>query len=558
TSHLQLLSNAHEAREEHKPSPAHASPDSLAGNSPQAQHGLSASGSWDLSDWPLVRSADPLSQPSATPPNLHSFPASAFSNLKVSTALNSRYWLLSSSVSFLLFSRTSNDPFEKLSLMSSRSVLDDADQDDNPAEITAAACFPMFLPSNPNKPQICVAIGYSTGNFHLYNEDSILILSQFLHPSPILSISLRAALEPIHSEPLKNNSINDQVISNTDDELNILFDDRTLVEINGSSLWLAIRMSSSQNPDPPSLTYSKKEFKSQQSITEIVSFGPITTSGYEPSKLGSLITSKYKSENSGSIAGFSYNPVYIGFGKNPMISFYSSPSTPRTFSTLVSFATTGLSSVTTAVFSFAKSFWGISSEPAPPLPLNLQSQPEFAPASSVAALFSLSDPASQRCIKALTLSSPSPAGKRGGQQQRWAAATDSLGRVLVVDLLEGEVVRLIKGVRGAQTAWMESEKGILVLAVYSARGTLEVWAVRGARRIAKANVGIGLRLIQVAVGDETIGSAIARGEPVLGVGCTGGPAAVMRMCKQGLGKAAVEALLLNPEGEFKKVVLDWD
>lgn len=89
-----------------------------------------------------------------------------------------------------------------------------------------------------------------------------------------------------------------------------------------------------------------------------------------------------------------------------------------------------------------------------------------------------------------------------------AAATDSLGRVLLLDLQAGPlcVTRLWKGYRDAEVAWVDgpaaSEAGAeacppLCLAIHAPHrnGLLEVWSMRHGPRVGKLRCGVNCRLL---------------------------------------------------------------
>eukprot|EP00842_Homolaphlyctis_polyrhiza_P005708 jgi/Hompol1/6138/HPOL_000507-RA len=86
--------------------------------------------------------------------------------------------------------------------------------------------------------------------------------------------------------------------------------------------------------------------------------------------------------------------------------------------------------------------------------------------------------------------------------------SDSLGRVMVMDTDEGEIIRIFKGVRDAQIGWIQvadTDAGInkpvhLVLAIYAVRGVLELFLMRHGQRISILNVGSGMRLVQSSPG----------------------------------------------------------
>ncbi|KAJ3127588.1 Rab3 GTPase-activating protein non-catalytic subunit [Nowakowskiella sp. JEL0407] len=464
-------------------------------------------------------------------------------SIKIKTCLCGRYFLFANRDSFMLLKREKTQ-FEVLCKKSKEPEEID--------EISAAECIPLYSPSTPNEPRILIAVGYTSGKLILFNEDGDQISTQHLHPSALISITLRGAPN-IHS-------LDTNIASDTDDELILLFADRVIVEINGTSLWLALRMNNGVGSDSTSLTYSKKEFRTQQSISQVVSLGPLFSFGLQPANLGSVVANKLgAAEGSKNVSGLLYNQLYIGVGKNPMISFYSSSTNSRTFSTIVSFATSGLSTVTSAVFSFAKSFWN---EPASQTsvaasqnsPTSAISQsPNFAPATQVPSIFSLSDPSSHRNINDVSLSPQDPRTHRS----KWAAVTDSLGRVMVIDLTEGEVVRMIKGVRGAQTVFLEKKikgKREVLLAVYSKRGALEIFGMRYSKRIAQMHVGVGMRMLQCCVEDCGVVGAVYHGESVLGVGCAGGSKVFQKLGNW--KKDAIGVILIAANGDVKNIQLN--
>jgi Rab3 GTPase-activating protein regulatory subunit N-terminus len=96
-----------------------------------------------------------------------------------------------------------------------------------------------------------------------------------------------------------------------------------------------------------------------------------------------------------------------------------------------------------------------------------------------------------------------------------AALSDSLGRVSVLDISEGEIVRMFKGIRNSQCSWISSleppierpevKRGnqmrmIVYLAIYAPRGVLEVYHMRYGRRVGAFNVGAGIRVVESAHG----------------------------------------------------------
>ena len=86
-----------------------------------------------------------------------------------------------------------------------------------------------------------------------------------------------------------------------------------------------------------------------------------------------------------------------------------------------------------------------------------------------------------------------------------AAATDSFGRVILIDMLKGIAIRIFKGYRDAQIGWIcvddetedkNNKRYALYLIIYAPRrGLLEVWGSQQGIRVAAFNVGKESKLI---------------------------------------------------------------
>jgi hypothetical protein len=86
-----------------------------------------------------------------------------------------------------------------------------------------------------------------------------------------------------------------------------------------------------------------------------------------------------------------------------------------------------------------------------------------------------------------------------------AALTDNLGRIIVLDTDQGQIIRVFKGMRDAQVAWLpyqlpESSQTFLLLVAYSNRGVLEIFLMRDGRKILAVPTERDLKLIQVGYG----------------------------------------------------------
>ncbi|KAH6585141.1 hypothetical protein BASA61_007064 [Batrachochytrium salamandrivorans] len=389
--------------------------------------------------------------------------------------------------------------------------------------ITACLCIPLYIPSKSGKSYIsmAIAIGYSSGFLRVFDKNGNSIISQQLHTSSVQSIKIRTIVSFETHET---------------DEILICYSDKHAISIDGTSFWMAAR--SGQMTDDgvdrnraivQSLAYKKWSFQSQEQIVDMISCGSAPNSTFSPPQFNSL-TGEYSPVN--------YTASYVGVGR-PMVGLYATTAISRSLlSGLVSSKVT--TAVTSAVFSFAKTLWNAPGQL--PLSNSHSEEPPISkiPATVVPAVLVLNDPSRQ--VQYITqeptsITSPRPT---------LAVMSDSLSRVLVLDTDEGEIIRMFKGIRDAQTAWIQiadpdiSQRNpvLLILAIYSPRGVLELHLMRYGQRICIANVGVGMRLVQSNSG--VLGGMYWR----LNDPKDTGPLA--------------NCFLLSPNGAMRKIVLDYD
>ncbi|RUS29918.1 hypothetical protein BC938DRAFT_480070 [Jimgerdemannia flammicorona] len=396
--------------------------------------------------------------------------------------------------------------------------------------------------------------------------------------SPVLAIKLRTP-PPVIKLPPRT-----QAPATDDEEITILFDGGRVVSIDGQSLWMVLRVCEGQRESgidvtrgPMSFTYKKWSFQGQQDILDVVSCGPSTSSAsHTTSGLPNSLTS-YPFTSSATAR-------YIAVGARPMLSYYTTNDSSRPLLSAVSAATMVVSKVTSAVFSFARSWWSGPSNLRPNLPAGDQPVPaqfipapppvQIAPATPITAVLSLAD--SNRRILHILLSPPTISSAR----HPLAVTTDSLGRVMLLDIEEGEMIRMFKGVRGAVCGWVEvleadlkskqpntNEDGdkkkeprpsthttnhqrvLLFLVIHSPRrGIVEVYQMRHAHRVGIFHVGVGWRL--VACGGEPLGSAYVGTER---------RRAAARLAEEKVGRQAsglATCLLVGPNGEIRRVEIE--
>jgi hypothetical protein len=159
--------------------------------------------------------------------------------------------------------------------------------------------------------------------------------------------------------------------------------------------------------------------------------------------------------------------------------------------------------VTSAVFSLAKSFWTGNTNDALPPSSNRAIEEKM---QSLDPVLSLLD--TYRKIICISLSPPSPMTGR----PQLAGLSDSLGRVMLMDLDEGQIVRMWKGLRSAQLGWLEiiennsllplvhgTCRKILLFVIYSPkRGILEVYRMWNGGRVCSLNIGAGCTIVNAA------------------------------------------------------------
>ncbi|KAJ3169908.1 Rab3 GTPase-activating protein non-catalytic subunit [Geranomyces variabilis] len=359
-------------------------------------------------------------------------------------------------------------------------------------DITAMLCLPLFVPSTvrsrPASISLLIVVGFRSGCFKIYDETGSVCMSHLLNPSSIISIKLRAV-----------SAVSLVVGAEPDaDEVLIVHDDKTAVSIDGPSLWMAVKVVAGHREigeytEQPSLTYSKWTFSQQREIKDLVSFGPAGATVIAPAAFN---------PTSGTFAETRQSARFIGVGR-PMITFYGTSVSRQSYS-LKNVASKVSQAVTSAVFSFAKTVWthtpsSLTGATTPHHTAPPAAEAAVPPPILVPPICTLSDP--QRRVLTITLS---PACPHTGKTPL-AALTDNLGRVLLVDVEEGEIIRIWKGMRDAQCAWQqvwseETGRVQLMLVIYTARGVLEVFRVRHGPRVSAVFVGQDMRLVQTAVG----------------------------------------------------------
>ncbi|KAG0165574.1 Rab3 GTPase-activating protein non-catalytic subunit, partial [Apophysomyces sp. BC1015] len=388
--------------------------------------------------------------------------------------------------------------------------------------------------------QIFVMVGYSTGWMRVYSKTGALLTAQLLERTPILSIKMRTPPPVFKMSP--------HITTNEDEEITILFEGNKVVSIDGQSLWMVLRVCDGQRESAidasrmqTAFSYKKWEFLEQDGIRDVVSLGP------SPEQGQSTLLDHHTTISTHAFPTMATSR-YIAVGTNPMLCYYATTESSRPLMSAVSMASYVVSRVATPMLSFAKSWWAgpntplsRPTSPAPYVPDMPAPPSHIEPATPIPAVLKSSD--SYRRITHISLCPPTISAQR----HTLAATSDVLGRVILWDVLEGEMVRMWKGVRDAVCGWVEvldQGRVLLFLVIYATRrGMLKVFQMRHGRQVGAFHLGSGWRLIPC--GREPLGSSMVSIER-------------RKMAMQngdnecgGLAKC----LLIGPDGEVRNVVI---
>ncbi|KAF9913139.1 Rab3 GTPase-activating protein non-catalytic subunit [Linnemannia zychae] len=459
---------------------------------------------------------------------------------------------------------------------------------DSPLDaITTVLCLPLYVPRS-NQSQVYVVLGYKSGMIRIFNEIGQLVVVQQLHHTPVVSIKARVGTG--------------RVPGGDEDEMTILHEGGKVVCIEGESLWVVLRLSngssrvsdanSVQATQTSTFAYKKWSLQNQDLMVDVVSCGPAR---HKPT-----LSNGFSSSSSSSMYTSQATERFLSVGSKPMMAFYASSSSSRPLFSATSLATQMAARVTSAVFGFAKSIWGSSPRPGSPAfggasgrtspdskrlsgqgvqdgtagPYGTIYPSAMAPATEVPAVLWLSD--SQRCIRHVSLAPLPPRGTCYHSPSKLAVMTDSLGRVLLVDLEECEIIRMWKGLRGARCGWLQEErivkagKGIgesedtatgagltkrhlvLYLVIYAPkRGTVEIYPARQGKRVGLLQAGLGWKVCTTftsPIGKPAVLDRI-KGAPV-GSNARDSTAVPTLPTSQ---RDLAQCFLIGPTGEIKRV-----
>ncbi|KAJ2159090.1 hypothetical protein GGF46_003291 [Coemansia sp. RSA 552] len=436
------------------------------------------------------------------------------------TSTGGDYMALAYADRFMLLERPQGPPSTNYSLVSVSSDAAAAGE-----TVTALYCMDIYAAgrAQPQTNQsLCVLAGYSSGHLRIFSQLGHLLTSHQFHPQSLLHIRHRMPAAQLAPE-------------GDSEEVCLTYVDGTMVNIDGRSLYLALRLCLNEamsEDELEGLAFQYKKWAFDLNIpcvSDAVSYGPPAFK--DP--LASLAKSSYTSSPllSDATARFLVAPYHgdAAFGV-----FVTNEDAAMSFSA-VDIAGKMAARVTGAVLNIAKSYlWRRGS------PLSGSSESAGAgsspkrtePGATVPCAFAVRD--SPR--KALSISL-APA------QYGLAALTDSLGRVLVFDLANCETTLMLKGLRGSQCAWIETQKDVrrMYVVVYATkRGILEVYELGSAGRpLASANIGPGWTLVQNPT--QPLGGSLL-------VGSGGGE-------RQAMAPLPASCVLVNEKGQVARVLM---
>ncbi|KAG0763735.1 hypothetical protein G6F57_006162 [Rhizopus arrhizus] len=378
--------------------------------------------------------------------------------------------------------------------------------------ITSLLCLPLFVPSTRST-QNYIMCGYKSGWVRVFSESGVLLTEQRLETTPVLSIKMRTP-PPV----FKVSSLSQP---KEDEDITILFEGKKVVSIDGQSLWLVLRICDGQRESGidasrmhTAFQYKKWELQHQDQVKDVVSLGPSSMHSQVPDFHYPNATSTRISSNA--------SARYIGVGVYPMLTYYATAESTRTLSA-ASMATYVVSRVASPVFSFAKSWWGTTANNSanqkhagtPYVPDMPQPPTNVEPATPIPAILSANDP--YRQINHIYICPPSTSAQR----HTLAATSDALGRVILWDVVEGEMIRMWKGVRDAACGWVEAfehelyqqqapagpPKVLQFLVIHSSKlGSLRIFQMRHGKQVGAFHIGPGWKLVPCA--REPLGSSM--------------------------------------------------
>ncbi|GAB1601306.1 rab3 GTPase-activating protein non-catalytic subunit-like isoform X2 [Argonauta hians] len=355
-------------------------------------------------------------------------------------------------------------------------------------QITAVLCLPLASQkkSMQGAPDwTCVIVGFSSGYIRMYTENGTLLLSQLLHEEPVQRLKCKSYEAPRYLGMAEQH-----------EELMILYK-KAFLTIDGFSLFQSLRACRNQvaraaasrsesSLQAPPLAYKKWAFQDQDQIFDQCSGGVCSPSAFSQMTIASNVKGFYSAVRLSPPA----TSLYITAGSFPCVGFfYAEEGSMQPILSDVAYAVAH--KLKSAFVSAASGLLGFGSDS------KEKRRPKIEPATTLPLRFGLPD--KRRHAESIVLS----------PNNKYAATTDSYGRVILLDVQRGIGIRMWKGYRDAQVGWVQvkEEKSQCTnpqkmqrlaqfLVIYAPRrGILEVWTAVYGPRVAAFNVCKRCRLI---------------------------------------------------------------
>eukprot|EP00698_Gefionella_okellyi_P013395 TRINITY_DN3663_c0_g2_i2.p1 TRINITY_DN3663_c0_g2~~TRINITY_DN3663_c0_g2_i2.p1 ORF type:complete len:1182 (+),score=188.42 TRINITY_DN3663_c0_g2_i2:74-3619(+) len=318
---------------------------------------------------------------------------------------------------------------------------------------------------------LCVAIGCSSGYMRLVSDAGVVLIEQLFHKAPIVKMHMRSAAFPA---PMN--------VQDETEDLTIVYKDACVVHIDGSHLVSALRqrllqIASDHTPSEPiRVEFTKFSVARDRDTVEDTICCGLAPAG--PFEFIAVSPATFR---------------FISCGSAPAFALYRASQEEESFSITTAAAAVVLD-VGSMLFSKAKSWWrGGATE-------QVSVDPQEAIIKAPIALdFTqcIRDPG--RVTTSIELD---PTGK-------YAATTDTFGRVMLINVEMFCILRMWKGYRDAQVCFVQNVAShthpggrastphfATLIAIYAPRrGLLEVWRLDRRERVAVGNVGHGCRLL---------------------------------------------------------------
>lgn len=340
---------------------------------------------------------------------------------------------------------------------------------DNDDPITAVLCLPVVIESQSSQvgPEwVCVAIGFESGIVRFYTEDCKLLLSEQFNTERVCNLKCQSQHSP---RPDLNMELKPE-------EIYVEYA-HTICNINGNQLFSMLRSCRNQlgtgSPVECSIkgvNVKKFGFQDQFLINDVTVVGLDLANTFDhlltASTCGGFET-RYR-------AMAPHNTLFVGVGSKPYVAFHYA---------LEGGSQPVLTDVAKAVASKLKSAlpsWLTGNKPGIEKQASLATQPS----EPMGCRFGLCD--LRRTASSVMLS----------QDRRLGAVTDVLGRIVLLDCRRGIVLRIFKGYRDAQCAFIQvpnekhskrhsNVKVATFLIVYAPKkGTLEIFTAQHGLKIA--------------------------------------------------------------------------